>query len=188
MKIKGLAVLIFFFYSSCLLAEEPPIDLFSDEPVNLFEDPVKKQPIVAAKEKEVLIVKDIRVEGIQRTEAGTVFSYLPIKVGDSLTKRKATDAIKALYSTGFFKDVRLESENGVLLVIVQERPAIAEITIVGISEFEPDKLKEGLRHSGLAISRIFDRSLLERAEQTLKQQYISKGRYAVTVTTTITPS
>ena len=187
MKIKGLAVLIFFFYSSCLLAEEPPIDLFSDEPVNLFEDPVKKQPIVAAKEKEVLIVKDIRVEGIQRTEAGTVFSYLPIKVGDSLTKRKATDAIKALYSTGFFKDVRLESENGVLLVIVQERPAIAEITIVGISEFEPDKLKEGLRHSGLAISRIFDRSLLERAEQTLKQQYISKGRYAVTVTTTITP-
>ena len=187
MKIKGLAVLIFFFYSSCLLAEEPSIDLFPDEPVNLFEDPVKKQPIVAAKEKEILIVKDIRVEGIQRTEAGTVFSYLPIKVGDFLTKKKATDAIKALYSTGFFKDVRLESENGVLLVIVQERPAIAEITIVGISEFEPDKLKEGLRHSGLAISRIFDRSLLERAEQTLKQQYISKGRYAVTVTTTITP-
>lgn len=187
MKIKGLAVLIFFFYSSCLLAEESSIDLFSDEPVNLFEDPVKKQPIVAAKEKEILIVKDIRVEGIQRTEAGTVFSYLPIKVGDFLTKKKATDAIKALYSTGFFKDVRLESENGVLLVIVQERPAIAEITIVGISEFEPDKLKEGLRHSGLAISRIFDRSLLERAEQTLKQQYISKGRYAVTVTTTITP-
>ena len=89
MKIKGLAVLIFFFYSSCLLAEEPPIDLFSDEPINLFtEDPDKKQPIVAAKEKEVLIVKDIRVEGIQRTEAGTVFSYLPIKVGDSLTKKK----------------------------------------------------------------------------------------------------
>ena len=187
MKIKGLAVLIFFFYSSCLLAEEPPIDLFSDEPINLFGDSDKKQPIVAAKEKEVLIVKDIRVEGIQRTEAGTVFSYLPIKVGDSLTKTKATDAIKALYSTGFFKDVRLESENGVLLVIVRERPAIAEISIVGISEFEPDKLKTGLRQSGLAVSRIFDRALLERAEQTLKQQYISKGRYAVKVTTTITP-
>jgi outer membrane protein insertion porin family len=187
MKIKGLAVLIFFFYSSCLLAEEPPVDLFSDEPINLFGDSDKKKPVVVAKEKEVLIVKDIRVEGIQRTAAGTVFSYLPIKVGDSLTKKKATDAIKALYSTGFFKDVRLESENGVLLVIVQERPAIAEISIVGVSEFEPDKLKTGLRHSGLAVSRIFDRALLERAEQTLKQQYISKGRYAVKVTTTITP-
>ena len=187
MKIKGLAVLIFFFYSSCLLAEEPPVDLFSDEPVNLLENPEKKGFIVAPKKEGVMIVKDIRVEGIQRTEAGTVFSYLPIKVGDSLTKSKATDAIKALYSTGFFKDVRLESENGVLLVIVQERPAIAEISIVGISEFEPDKLKTGLRQSGLAVSRIFDRALLERAEQTLKQQYISKGRYAVTVTTTITP-
>ncbi len=187
MKIKGLAVLIFFFYSSCLLAEEPPIDLFSDEPINLFGDSDEKKPIVAAKEEGVLIVKDIRVEGIQRTEAGTVFSYLPIKVGDTLTKKKATDAIKALYSTGFFKDVRLEHENGVLLVIVRERPAIAEISIVGISEFEPDKLKEGLRQSGLAVSRIFDRVVLERAEQTLKQQYISKGRYAVKVTTTITP-
>ena len=170
-----------------MLAEEPPVDLFSDEPINLFGDSDKKKPVVVAKEKEVLIVKDIRVDGIQRTAAGTVFSYLPIKVGDSLTKKKATDAIKALYSTGFFKDVRLESENGVLLVIVQERPAIAEISIVGVSEFEPDKLKTGLRHSGLAVSRIFDRALLERAEQTLKQQYISKGRYAVKVTTTITP-
>jgi outer membrane protein assembly factor BamA len=102
MKIKGLAVLIFFFYSSCLLAEEPPVDLFSDEPINLLENSEKKGFIVAPKEEGVLIVKDIRVEGIQRTEAGTVFSYLPIKVGDSLTKQKATDAIKALYSTGFF--------------------------------------------------------------------------------------
>ena len=109
MKIKGFAVLIFFFYSSCLLAEEPPVDLFSDEPINLLGDSEKKGFIVAPKEEGVMIVKDIRVEGIQRTEAGTVFSYLPIKVGDSLTKQKATDAIKALYSTGFFKDVRMVS-------------------------------------------------------------------------------
>jgi outer membrane protein insertion porin family len=194
MKIKGLVVLIFFFYSSYLLAEEPSIDLFPDEPINLFTDetPVfgdtaEKQPIVVDTKEETFIVEDIRVEGIQRTEAGTVFSYLPIKVGDNLTKKKAADAIKALYSTGFFKDVRLESENGVLLVIVQERPAIAEISIVGVNEFEPDKLKTGLRQSGLAVSRIFDRSLLERAEQTMKQQYISKGRYDVKVTTTVTP-
>ena len=194
MKIKGLVVLIIFFYSSYLLAEEPSIDLLANEPINLladetpvFGDADEKQPIVVTTEEKIFIVEDIRVEGIQRTEAGTVFSYLPIKVGDSLTKKKAADAIKALYSTGFFKDVRLESENGVLLVIVQERPAIAEISIVGVSEFEPDKLKSGLRQSGLAVSRIFDRALLERAEQTMKQQYISKGRYAVKVTTTITP-
>ena len=194
MKIRDLVVLIFFFYSSYLLAEEPSIDLLDDEPINLltdetptFGDTTEKQPITKKIEEKIFIVEDIRVEGIQRTEAGTVFSYLPIKVGDTLTKEKAADAIKALYSTGFFKDVRLESENGVLLVIVQERPAIAEISIVGVNEFEPDKLKSGLRQSGLAVSRIFDRALLERAEQTLKQQYISKGRYAVKVTTTITP-
>ena len=70
---------------------------------------------------------------------------------------------------------------------MEERPAIAEISIVGVNEFEPKKLKEGLRQSGLAVSRIFDRSVLERAEQTLKLQYISKGRYAVKITTTITP-
>ncbi|MDE2365703.1 MAG: outer membrane protein assembly factor BamA, partial [Betaproteobacteria bacterium] len=137
--------------------------------------------------REPFVVKDIRVEGIQRTEAGTVFSYLPIKVGDTLDDEKAAAAIKALYATGFFKDVRLESENGVLLVVVEERPAIAQISIVGAKEFEKDKLKEGLKHAGLAESRIFDRSMLERAEQELKNQYISRGKYGVKITTTTTP-
>ncbi|TFH12356.1 MAG: outer membrane protein assembly factor BamA [Nitrosomonadales bacterium] len=186
MKIRVLVAFVIFLYSTYLLAEEPSIDLLAEE-TPIFEDTAEKPFIVKNTAEETFIVKDIRVEGIQRTEAGTVFSYLPIKVGDSLDKEKAADAIKALYSTGFFKDVRLESENGVLLVIVVERPAIAEISISGVHEFEPDKLKDGLRQSGLAVSRIFDRSLLEKAEQTLKQQYISKGRYAVIVTTTITP-
>ena len=119
--------------------------------------------------REPFVVRDIRVEGIQRTEAGTVFSYLPVKVGDTLDDEKAAAAIKALYATGFFKDVRLESENGVLLVVVEERPAIAQISIIGAKEFEKDKLKEGLKQAGLAESRIFDRSMLERAEQELKQ-------------------
>lgn len=136
---------------------------------------------------EPFVVKDIRVEGIQRTEAGTVFSYLPIKVGDTLDDEKAAAAIKALYATGFFKDVRLESDNGILLVVVEERPAIAQITIVGAKEFEKDKLKEGLKQAGLAESRIFDRSMLEKAEQELKQQYLSRGKYAVKITTTTTP-
>jgi outer membrane protein insertion porin family len=137
--------------------------------------------------REPFVVKDIRVEGIQRTEAGTVFSYLPVKVGDTLDDEKAAAAIKALYATGFFKDVRLESENGVLLVVVEERPAIAQISITGSKEFEKDKLKEGLKQAGLAESRIFDRSMLERAEQELKNQYISRGKYGVKITTTTTP-
>ena len=136
---------------------------------------------------EPFVVKDIRVEGIQRTEAGTVFSYLPIKVGDTLDDEKAAAAIKALYATGFFKDVRLESDNGVLLVVLEERPAIAQIKILGANEFEKSKLKDGLKQAGLTESRIFDRSMLERAEQEIKQQYLSRGRYAVKITTTTTP-
>ena len=136
---------------------------------------------------EPFVVKDIRVEGIQRTEAGTVFSYLPVKVGETMDDDKAAAAIKALYATGFFKDVRLEIENGVLVVTLQERPAIAEIDVVGTKEFTKEQLKDGLKQTGLAESRIFDKSLLDKAEQELKRQYYSRGKYAVTVTTTVTP-
>ena len=90
------------------------------------------QPVFAA---EPFVVKDIRVEGIQRTEAGTVFSYLPVKVGDTMTDEKTAAAIKALYATGFFKDVRLEARDGVVIVTVEERPSIAKITLTGIKEF-----------------------------------------------------
>ena len=136
---------------------------------------------------EPFVVKDIRVEGIQRTEAGTIFSYLPIKVGETLTEEKAAAAIRALYATGFFRDVVLEAQNGVLIVTVQERPSIAQVDFTGVREFEPDQLKTGLKQVGLAEGRIFDRSLLERAEQELKRQYVSRGLYAATVTTTVTP-
>ncbi len=133
------------------------------------------------------VVKDIRVEGIQRTEAGTVFSYLPVKVGDTLNDDKASAAIKALFATGFFKDVRLENQNGVLVVVVQERPAIAKIVITGAKEFTADQLKDGLKQIGLAESRIFDKSLLDKAVQELKRQYMSRGKYAADITTTVTP-
>jgi outer membrane protein insertion porin family len=133
------------------------------------------------------VVKDIRVEGIQRTEAGTVFSYLPVKVGETMTDEKAAQAIKALFATGFFKDVRIEVENDVIVIVLEERPAIAQVDFVGIKEFDKDALKKGLKEIGLAESRIFDRSMLERAEQELKRQYLSKGLYAVNITTTVTP-
>ncbi len=132
-------------------------------------------------------VKDIRVEGVQRTDAGTVFNYLPIKVGDRVDDEKASAAVKALYATGFFRDVRLEADNGVLVVIVQERPTISQIDIVGTKEFDKDTLKKALKDIGVAESRIFDRSALERAEQEFKRQYINRGYYAMKVTTTATP-
>jgi outer membrane protein insertion porin family len=133
------------------------------------------------------VVRDIRVEGVQRTEPGTVFSYLPVKVGDTLTEERAQQAVRALYATGFFKDVRLEVENGVLVVLVEERPAVAQIDFSGVSEFQPDVLKRVLRDQGLGEGRTFDRSVLEGAEQELKRQYLSRGKYAAEVQTTVTP-
>lgn len=132
-------------------------------------------------------ITDIRVEGIQRTEAGTVFGYLPVKVGDTMTDEKASDAVKTLFGTGFFKDVRLEIDGGVLVVLVEERPAIAAIEFVGLKAFDKEQLRKGLKDVGLAESRIFDRALVERAEQELKRQYLSQGYYAVQITTTVTP-
>ena len=133
------------------------------------------------------VVKDIRVEGVQRTEAGTVFSYLPIKVGDTIDDEKVAAAIKALFATGFFRDVRLEAEEGVLLVVVQERPTISKVEITGNKEFDSDTLKKALKDIGVADARIFDRSALDRAEQEMKRQYLSRGRYAAKVTVTVTP-
>ncbi len=142
---------------------------------------------ISASAFEAFEVKDIRVEGIQRTEAGTVFSYLPIRVGETLTEDRAAAAIRALYATGFFKDVQLEREDGVLVVVVQERPAIGQIEFVGQKEFDRDKLKQALKDIGLAEGRVFDRSLLERAEQELKSQYLARGKYSTQVTTTVAP-
>ena len=133
------------------------------------------------------VIKDIRVEGAQRTEAGTVFSYLPVKVGESMDDDKAAAAIKALYATGFYSDVRLEVENDVLIVFLVERPAISQIDINGAKEFTKDNLKDGLKTAGISEAKIFDRALLDRAEKEIKRQYTSRGFYAAKVTTTVTP-
>ncbi|HXM83715.1 MAG TPA: outer membrane protein assembly factor BamA [Burkholderiales bacterium] len=141
----------------------------------------------AAQSFKPFVVKDIRVEGLQRTEAGTVFSYLPIKVGETMNEERAQQALRALYATGFFQDVRLEVANDVLVVFVQERPAVAQIDFSGMKEFENEQLRKALRELGLAEGRIFDRSVLDLAEQEIKRQYLSRGYYAAEVQTTVTP-
>ena len=141
-------------------------------------------PILAV---EPFVVRDIRVEGLQRTEAGTVFSYLPVKAGQTFTDDSAIEAIKALYATGFFKDVKLEVQGDVLIVAVEERQSIAKFTLSGAKEFSEEDLRAGLKQTGLADGKVFDKGLLDRAEQELKRQYFNRGLYSVQVVSTVTP-
>ena len=141
-------------------------------------------PLMAA---DPFVVKDIRVEGLQRVEPGTVFSYLPVRVGETFTDDKGADAIRALYNTGFFKDVKVESDGQVLVVRVEERPAVSQLEFTGIKEFDKDALKKSLRAVGVAEARYYDKALIDKAEQELKRQYVSRGFYAAEVITTVTP-
>ena len=136
---------------------------------------------------EPFVVKDIRVEGVQRVEPGTVFGYLPVKVGETFTDDKGAESIRALYNTGFFKDVQIRSEGNVLVVRVEERPAISQLEFIGFKEFDKDALRRTLRGVGVAEARYYDKSLIDRAEQEIKRQYVSRGYYAAEVTTTVTP-
>jgi outer membrane protein insertion porin family len=136
---------------------------------------------------EPFSVRDIRVEGLQRVEAGTVFASLPVKVGDVYSDDKATSSIRALFSLGVFKDVRIEVADGVLIVIVDERPTIADVGFTGTKEFDKEALTKALKDIGLTDGRPYDKALVDRAEQELKRQYITKGMYATEVVTTITP-
>lgn len=141
----------------------------------------------ASQAAETFVIKDIRVEGLQRISAGTVFNYLPVKIGDSLTDKKSQDAVRALFKTGFFRDVHLERDRDVLIVNVVERPSIAGIKIAGTKEMSEEDLKKGLKEVGLAEGRVFNKSLLDRVEQELRQQYFSRGYYAVSIQPTVTP-
>jgi outer membrane protein insertion porin family len=136
---------------------------------------------------EPFVIKDIRVDGVQRISAGTVFNYLPVKVGDTLTEQRSQEAVRALFKTGFFRDVRLERDKNVLIVEVIERPSIAGIKITGTKEMSEEDLKKGLKEIGLAEGRVFNKSLLDRVEQELRQQYFARGYYAVTIRPTVTP-
>jgi len=136
---------------------------------------------------EPFVVKDIRVEGLQRVEPGTVFSYLPVKVGETFNDTKGADAIRALFNTGFFKDVQVKVDNNVLVVLVEERPTISKVDFTGMKEFEKEAILKALRAIGLADARYFDRALVDKAEQEIKRQYVSKGFYDAEIVTTVTP-
>ena len=132
-------------------------------------------------------VHDIRVEGLQRVEPGTVFASLPLRVGDTYSDDKGAAAIRALYALGVFTDVRLQVSNNVLVVVVQERPTVSAVAFAGNKEFTNEELQTALRDAGLAAGRSYDRALIDRAEQELKRQYINHSLYGATVVTTVTP-
>lgn len=133
------------------------------------------------------VVRDIQVEGLQRISAGTVFNYLPVQTGSTVSEQDYPDIIRALFKTGFFTDVRLERSGNVLIVTVTERPAIAEVQIEGNKDISTDDLKKALTSVGLVEGRVFDRSLLDKVEQELLQQYYSRGRYAVQIDSQVRP-
>jgi outer membrane protein insertion porin family len=132
-------------------------------------------------------VRDIRIEGLQRVEPGTVFASLPFRIGDEYNDEKGSAAIRALFGLGLFKDVRVEVNGDVLVVIVEERPTVADVDFVGAREFDKDALKKALREIGLTEGRPYDQSLADRAEQELKRQYINRSLYGAEVVTTVTP-
>jgi outer membrane protein insertion porin family len=122
-------------------------------------------------------VRDIRVEGLQRVEPGTVFASLPVRAGDTYTDEKGAASIRALFALGLFADVRIEASGDVLVVIVEERPTISDVDFTGTKEFDKDNLKRALRDVGLAEGRPYDKSLVDRAEQELKRQYLNRSLY-----------
>ena len=132
-------------------------------------------------------VRDIRVEGLQRVEPGTVFASLPFRVGDSYNDDKGAAAIRSLFALGLFKDVRLEVVGEVLVVVVEERPTVSEVDFVGTQEFDKDTLRKALREVGIYDGQPFDKALADRAEQELKRQYINRSLYGAEVVTTVTP-
>ena len=136
---------------------------------------------------EPFVLKDIRVEGLQRTDAGTVFGSLPFRIGDTYSDEKGAAALRALFSTGLFKDVRIDVDNGTVVVIVEERSIVSSITFVGLKEFDKEQLTKSLKDFGIGEGLPFDKALADRAEQELKRQYLTRSLYGAEVVTTVTP-
>jgi outer membrane protein insertion porin family len=133
------------------------------------------------------VLKDIRVEGLQRTDPGAVFAALPFRIGDTYTDDKGSAALRALFATGLFKDVRIEIEGEVAIIIVDERSIIASVTFVGLKEFDKEPLTKSLKDAGIGEGLPFDRALVDRAEQEIKRQYLGRSLYGAEVVTTVTP-
>ena len=141
----------------------------------------------SARAAEPFVLKDIRVEGLQRTDPGTVFAALPFRIGDTYNDEKGAAALRALFATGLFKDVRINLDTDAVVIVIEERPIIANVSFVGLKEFDTEALTKSLKDVGIGEGKPFDKALADRAEQELKRQYLTRSLYGAEVTTTITP-
>ena len=135
---------------------------------------------------ESFVIKEIRVEGLQRLSAGTVFNYIPLKAGDEMTDKDAKSIIRALYKSKYFNDVGVEAEDGVLIISVSERPAISSIEFVGNKDLGSEDLSRSLREIGFSEGQVYDKAMLERVELELQRQYFSRGKYGITIESKVT--
>ena len=131
------------------------------------------------------VIQDIRLEGLSRVSAGNVFNHLPVKIGDKFNDQLSSETVKALFKSGYFKDVSLERVGNILVVVLTEREAISKITLVGNKDIKTDDLLEGLGSVGFAEGEVFNRSLLDKVEQELHRQYFSLGKYGAKIKTDV---
>ncbi len=167
-----------------------PVSLFAPTPARVAAAVVFVAASAASLQARAVtpfVLKDIRVEGLQRTDPGTVFAALPFRIGDTYNDEKGAIALRSLFATGLFKDVRIEIEGEVAIVIVDERAVIANISFVGLKEFDSDPLTKSLKDAGIGEGLPYDRALIDRAEQEIKRQYLSRSLYGAEVVTTVTP-
>jgi outer membrane protein insertion porin family len=158
---------------------------------------VKRNPLVqilllsafAAKtvlSAESFVVEDIQVRGLQRISVGTVYNYLPVNIGDNFPEEKQAAAIRALFNTGFFKDITLEREGNALIINVVERPSVAKVAIEGNKDIKKEDLTEALKKIGLAEGKVYNKQVLDKVEQELRRQYFSHGKYGLKIKTEVT--
>lgn len=147
--------------------------------------PVATPETLVLPSADAFTVSDIRIDGLQRISAGTVFTYLPIERGDTIDQARSAAAIRALYKTGFFEDVRLDRQDGILVVTVVERPAINKLTFTGNKDIKTEDLTKNLKDIGLAEGETFDRLSLDRVTQELQRAYNNRGKYNVEITPTV---
>ena len=157
------------------------VALFTRCAITIAQTPMAQAPASEAD----FTVGDIRVEGLQRVSEGTVYNYLPVNIGDHLNATRVREAIRALYVTGFFRDVQLRRDGNTLLVVLLERPSIESFEITGNKDIKTEDLQKSLRNVGLATGKTFDRSVLEDVTSYLTDQYYSRGKYAVRVDTKV---
>lgn len=141
-------------------------------------------PFAAA---QTFVISDIRVEGLQRISAGSVFAALPFRVGDVVDERSIRAATRSLFATGNFDDIQIGQDGNVLVIVVTERPSISEINIEGNKAIETEALMEGLKSAGLSVGQVFQRSTLEGMQLELQRQYVMQGRYDAKIETEVIP-